>query len=57
MAQDAQSRPWETQFLLRVALVIYIVTVLIGLFNGFHIVELSRAVLLTHLHAGTIRTG
>jgi hypothetical protein len=54
MAQDAQSRPWETQFLLRVALVIYTVTVLIGLFNGFHIVDLSRAVLLTHLHAGTL---
>jgi hypothetical protein len=49
-----QSRPWETQFLLRVGLVIYTVTVLIGLFNGFHIVDLSRAVLLTHLHAGTL---
>ena len=54
MAADDQSRPWETQFLLRVGLVIYTVTVLIGLFNGFHIVEVSRAVLLTHLHAGTL---
>ena len=54
MAVNDQSRPWETQFLLRVGLVIYTVTVLIGLFNGFHFVEVPRAVLLTHLHAGTL---
>lgn len=54
MAEADQSRPWETEFLLRVGLVIYTVTVLIGLINGFHFVELSRDVLLTHLHAGTL---
>ncbi len=40
--------------LYRVALVIFTVTVAIGLFNGFHFIELSRAVLLTHVHAGTL---
>ncbi|HXA43319.1 MAG TPA: hypothetical protein VNV65_10470 [Candidatus Solibacter sp.] len=45
---------WETRMLYRVALVIFTVTVAIGLFNGFHFIELSRAVLLTHVHAGTL---
>jgi hypothetical protein len=40
--------------LFRVALVVFTVTVAIGLFNGFHFIELSRAVLLTHVHAGTL---
>jgi hypothetical protein len=44
----------ETRFLFRVALVVFTVTVAIGLFNGFHFIELSRAVLLTHVHAGTL---
>ena len=44
----------ETRLLFRVALAIFTVTVLIGIFNGFHFVQLSRAVLLTHIHAGTL---
>lgn len=44
----------ETRLLFRVALAIFTVTVLIGTFNGFHFVQLSRAVLLTHIHAGTL---
>jgi hypothetical protein len=44
----------ETRLLFRVALVIFTVTVGIGIFNGFHFIELSRAVLLTHVHAGTL---
>ncbi len=44
----------ETRLLFRVALAIFTVTVLIGIVNGFHVVQLSRAVLLTHVHAGTL---
>src|SRR5947207_6648659 len=44
----------ETRLLFRVALAIFTVTVAIGIFNGFHFVQLSRAVLLTHVHAGTL---
>src|SRR2546423_9046782 len=44
----------QTRLLFRVALAIFTVTVLIGIFNGFHFVQLSRAVLLTHVHAGTL---
>ena len=54
MATDTAARPWETRFLLRVAPLIFVVTVGIGIFNGFHFVELSRAILLTHVHAGTL---
>jgi hypothetical protein len=50
----SSSWTWETRFLFRVALVIFTVTVAIGLFNGFQFIELSRAVLLTHVHAGTL---
>lgn len=46
--------PRETRYLFRIGLLIFVVTVAIGLFNGFHLVQLSRAVLLTHLHAGTL---
>src|SRR5256714_4607567 len=42
------------RLLFRVALAIFTVTVLIGIFNGFHFIQLSRAVLLTHVHAGTL---
>lgn len=54
MATDTAARPWETRFLLRVAPLIFVVTVGIGIFNGFHFVQLSRAILLTHVHAGTL---
>ena len=54
MATETPARPWETRFLLRVAPLIFVVTVGIGIFNGFHFVELSRAILLTHVHAGTL---
>jgi hypothetical protein len=54
MVEGTSARPWETRFLFRVAPLIFVVTVGIGIFNGFHFVELSRAVLLTHVHAGTL---
>jgi hypothetical protein len=44
----------ETRLLFRVALAIFTVTVAIGIVNGFHFIQLSRAVLLTHVHAGTL---
>jgi hypothetical protein len=44
----------ETRLLFRLALAIFTVTVAIGIFNGFHFIQLSRAVLLTHVHAGTL---
>src|SRR5258708_29601356 len=50
----ATSWTWETRMLYRVALVLVTVAVAMGLFNGFHFIELSRAVLLTHVHAGTL---
>jgi len=53
MKDEATFAP-ETRLLFRVALAIFTVTVLIGIFNGFHFVQLSRAVLLTHVHAGTL---
>src|SRR6266851_1561533 len=51
---DARTFAAETRLLFRVALAIFTVTVLIGILNGFHFVQLSRAVLLTHVHAGTL---
>jgi len=51
---DARTFAAETRLLFRVALAIFTVTVLIGIFNGFHFVQLSRAVFLTHVHAGTL---
>src|SRR2546425_12577611 len=51
---DAPTFGAETRLLFRVALAIFTVTGLIGILNGFHFVELSRAVLLTHVHAGTL---
>src|SRR5260370_4003755 len=51
---DARTFSEETRLLFRVALAIFTVTVLIGIFNGFHFVDLPRAVLLTHVHAGTL---
>ena len=51
---DARTFAAETRLLFRVALAIFTVTVLIGIFNGFHFIQLSRAVLLTHVHAGTL---
>ena len=44
----------ETRLLFRVALAIFTVTVAIGIVNGFHFIQLSRAVILTHVHAGTL---
>lgn len=52
--RDGRAFEPETRLLFRAALAIFTVTVAIGIFNGFHFVQLSRAVLLTHVHAGTL---
>lgn len=44
----------ESRWLFQAALLVFVITVSIGIFNGFHLIQLSRAVLLTHVHAGTI---
>ncbi|MEA2645931.1 MAG: hypothetical protein QOE92_1014 [Chloroflexota bacterium] len=54
MPSDERAAPPATRLLLRVGLVVFTVTVGIGIFNGFHFIELSRAVLLTHVHSGTL---
>ncbi len=51
-----QTNPWRTdiRILLTSAMIIFLITVAIGLLNGQRIVKLSYDVLLTHVHAGTI---
>lgn len=48
--------PWRTEvrLLFQAAMAVFVITVGIGMFNGFHIVQLPRQVLLTHVHAGTL---
>ncbi len=51
-----QTSPWRTdiRILLISAMIVFLITVAIGLLNGQRIVQLSSDVLLTHVHAGTI---
>jgi hypothetical protein len=53
---DNSTERWAalTRMLFRVALLVFAVTALIGIFNAFHFVKLSREVLLTHVHSGTL---
>jgi hypothetical protein len=44
----------EIRSLYRVAMLIFLVTVGIGLLNGLDVVDFDRATLLTHVHAGTL---
>jgi len=44
----------DIRLLFLAALIVFIITVAIGLFNGQHIVTLSQDVILTHVHSGTI---
>ncbi|MBE3559256.1 MAG: hypothetical protein IMW89_08530 [Ktedonobacteraceae bacterium] len=55
-AESVQEHPLRSsiRLLFIAALIIFIVTVLIGLLNGQKLVQLSHEVLLTHVHAGTI---
>ncbi len=51
-----QTSPWRTDIrtLLISAMIVFLITVAIGLLNGQRVVQLSSDVLLTHVHAGTI---
>lgn len=51
-----QTSPWRTdiRILLISAMIVFLITVAIGLLNGQRVVQLSSDVLLTHVHAGTI---
>ena len=44
----------EIRWLFQAGLLVFTVTVLIGILNGFHFITLPRQVLLTHVHAGTL---
>jgi len=44
----------EIRWLFQAALLVFTVTVSIGILNGFHFITLPRQVLLTHVHAGTL---
>ena len=46
--------PASTRLLLRGALVLYTITIVIGILNGTDLVDFDRNALLTHLHAGTL---
>lgn len=48
------SAPSSSRLLLRWALVLYTITIVIGILNGTDLVEFERNLLLTHLHAGTL---
>ncbi len=51
-----QAHPLRTEMrlLFLAAMIVFIITVLIGLVNGQRLVQISQDVLLTHVHAGTI---
>ena len=44
----------EVQLLLRSALILFTVTVVIGILNGTDLVDFDRKALLAHVHAGTL---
>ncbi len=46
--------PSEIRWLFQAGLLVFVVTVSIGILNGFHFITLPRQVLLTHVHAGTL---
>jgi len=53
---ELQTHPLRTdiRLLFQAAMVVFVITVAIGMLNGLHIVQLSADVLLTHVHAGTL---
>lgn len=44
----------EIRLLLQAALVLFVITVVIGILNGADLVDFSHAKLMTHVHAGTL---
>ena len=55
-AIDAGGHPLrrEVVLLLRLAMVVFVWTVAIGILNGTDIVDFSHKVMLSHVHAGTL---
>jgi cbb3-type cytochrome oxidase subunit 1 len=62
-AQTAEERQWslathplrsEIKLLFLAALIVFIITVGIGVLNGQRLIQLSHDVLLTHVHSGTL---
>jgi hypothetical protein len=62
-AQTAEERQWslathplrsEIKLLFLAALIVFIITVGIGMLNGQRLIQLSHDVLLTHVHSGTL---
>ncbi|HEV3097555.1 MAG TPA: hypothetical protein VG104_10445 [Candidatus Dormibacteraeota bacterium] len=55
-ASSLSQAPYSSQirWLFQAALLVFTVTVAIGILNGFHFITLPRQVLLTHVHAGTL---
>lgn len=53
---NLRASPWRTDIrvLLISAMIVFLITVAIGLLNGQRIVKLNQDVLLTHVHSGTI---
>ncbi|GCE31842.1 hypothetical protein KDA_73260 [Dictyobacter alpinus] len=63
MQEDVETSRWNIQssplragmrILLITAMIVFVVTVIIGLINGQRVFKLSHDVLLTHVHAGTL---
>lgn len=50
---DSALRP-QARLLFRAALMIFVVTIVIGILNGLDVWEPARSALLTHVHAGTL---
>ncbi len=44
----------EVRLLLQAAMVIFLVTVVVGMLNGLDLVEFTRPTLMAHVHAGTL---
>jgi hypothetical protein len=52
--RPATGAPAASRLLLRVAFLIFTITVAIGILNGIDLVDFGRDTLLTHVHAGTL---
>lgn len=55
-AWSLQDNPWRTdiKLLFLSAMIIFVITVVIGLINGQQVIALGSNVILTHVHAGTL---
>ncbi len=54
MPRPSVGMPAPTAFLVTSGLVLFVITIVIGILNGIDAVEFSRDIILTHVHAGTL---